>query len=81
MDDIFVQIGHPRPLAFLSFHSFQTNVKHFTANKCENYPSKILRWGSNSQPLNHESIPKLTIKPGLHQRRRYIPGGFKMKIS
>ena len=45
-------------LFFIYFCLFQTHITIFTTNKCEKCPC------SNSQPLEHESLP-LTTGPGL----------------
>ena len=54
----------PSPASFPLILPFQTNIKIFTANICENCPYRIWCWYSNPQPSKHKS-PRITTRPGL----------------
>ena len=51
-------------LFFIYFRLFKHTPQFFTTNKCENCPSSIWCWDSNSWSLEHES-PPITTRPGL----------------
>ena len=56
-------MGQPG-LFFIYFRLFKHTPQFFTTNKCENCPSSIWCWDSNSRSLEHES-PPITTRPGL----------------
>ena len=58
---LFIKMGHSQPL-FVYFWSFQISIQLYTTNKCENDPSSVQHWNSNSWPLGGES-PPITTRP------------------
>ena len=55
----------PSSASFSCIFVFSNNHYNFTTNKCEKCPSSIWCWVLNPRPLEHESPPISTRRPGL----------------